>query len=134
MRRLVLALAMLASAFGLLATLLAGIGIYGILAYSTAQRTREIGVRMAFGAQRRSVIGLILREVMILAGITVAITIPISIFAARSVRSQLFGVSNADPAVYITAVAIICIVAVLAAFIPARRAATIDPVRALRTE
>jgi predicted permease len=127
-------IAMLATAFGILATLLAGIGIYGILAYSTAQRTREIGIRMAFGAQRWKVIGLIVREVMILAGVTVAATIPLSILAGHSVRSQLFGVSAADPAIYYLAIFIICIVAALAGFIPARRAATIDPARALRTE
>ncbi len=127
-------IAMLATAFGMLATLLAGIGIYGILAYSTAQRTREIGIRMAFGAQRWTVIGLIVREVMVLAGATIAVTVPISILAGHSVRSQLFGVSGTDPAIYSLAILIICVVAALAGFIPARRAATVDPARALRTE
>jgi predicted permease len=127
-------IAMLAMAFGILATLLAGIGIYGILAYSTAQRTREIGIRMAFGAQRWTVIGLIVREVLVLAGATIAVTVPISILAGRSVRSQLFGVSTADPAIYVAATLLLCVVAALAAFIPARRAATVDPARALRTE
>ena len=127
------AIAMLASVFGMLATLLAGIGLYGILAYSTAQRTREIGIRMALGARRVTVVGLILREVLILAGGAVAVTIPLAMLATRAVRSQLFGVSVADPAVYGAGILIICVVAALAGFIPARRAATVDPARALRT-
>ena len=128
------AIAMLASVFGLLATLLAGIGLYGILAYSTAQRTREIGIRMALGAGRSTVVGLILREVLMLAGGAVAVTIPLAMLATRTVRSELFGVSVADPAVYGAGILIICLVAALAGFIPARRAATVDPARALRTE
>jgi putative ABC transport system permease protein len=128
------AIAMLATAFGLLATLLAGIGLYGILAYSTAQRTREIGIRMALGARRITVVGLILREVLLLAGGAIAVTIPLAVLATRAVRSQLFGVSVADPTVYGAGILTICMVAVLAGFIPARRAATIDPARALRTE
>ena len=128
------AIAMLASVFGMLATLLAGIGLYGILAYSTAQRTREIGIRMALGARRVTVVGLILREVLMLAGGAVAVTIPLAMLATRTVRSELFGVSVADPAVYGAGILIICVVAALAGFIPARRAATVDPARALRTE
>jgi putative ABC transport system permease protein len=128
------AIAMLATAFGLLATLLAGIGLYGILAYSTAQRTHEIGIRMALGARRGTVVGLILREVLLLAGGAILATIPLAMLATRAVRSQLFGVSVADPVVYGTGILTICVVAALAGFIPARRAATIDPARALRTE
>jgi ABC-type antimicrobial peptide transport system permease subunit len=128
------AIAMLASVFGMLATLLAGIGLYGILAYSTAQRTREIGIRMALGARRTTVVGLILREVLMLAGGAVAVTIPLAMLATRTVRSELFGVSVADPVVYGAGILIICVVAALAGFIPARRAATVDPARALRTE
>jgi putative ABC transport system permease protein len=125
---------MLAAAFGLLATLLAGIGLYGILAYSTAQRTREIGIRMALGARRGAVVGLILREVLLLAGGAMVVTIPLAMLAARAVRSQLFGVSLADPVVYGVGILMICVVAALAGVIPARRAATIDPARALRTD
>ena len=77
-----------------------GIGLYGILAYSTAQRTREIGIRMALEAQRGTVVRLILREVMVLAGGAMLVTIPLAMLATRAVRSQLFGVSIADPAVY----------------------------------
>jgi ABC-type antimicrobial peptide transport system permease subunit len=125
---------LLASAFGILATVLAGIGLYGILAYSTARRTREIGIRMALGARRATVVRLILWEVMVLAGGAILVTIPVAILATRAVRSQLFGVSIADPAVYGAGIAAICIVAALAGFVPARRAATVDPARALRTD
>jgi predicted permease len=128
------AISMLATAFGVLATLLAGIGLYGILAYSTAQRTREIGIRMALGARRGTVVGLILREVLLIAGSAMAGTIPLAMLATQAVRSQLFGVSVADPAVYAVGILTICVVATLAGFIPARRAATVDPARALRTE
>jgi ABC-type antimicrobial peptide transport system permease subunit len=127
-------IALLATAFGVLATVLAGIGLYGILAYSTAQRTREIGIRMALGARRATVVKLILWEVMVLAGGAILVTIPVAILATRAVRSQLFGVSIADPLVYGAGIAVICLVAGLAGFVPARRAATVDPARALRTD
>jgi predicted permease len=126
--------ALLASAFGILATLLAGLGLYGILAYSTAQRTREIGIRMALGAQRWTVIRLILREILVLASIAIAVTIPISIAATRALRSQLFHVSSTDAMVYAVAITIMVFVAAFAGLIPARRAASVDPMRALRTE
>jgi putative ABC transport system permease protein len=128
------AIAFLAATFGVLAALLAGIGLYGILAYSTAQRTREIGIRMAMGAQRGSVVGLIVREVLVLAGIATAVTIPVALLLTHAIRSQLFGISSADPAVYGAGILIIGVVAMAAGFIPARRAATVDPARALRTE
>jgi predicted permease len=127
-------IALLAMTFGALATVLAGIGLYGILAYSTAQRTREIGIRMALGARRATVVGLIVREVMILAGGAVLVTIPLAILATRAVRSELFGVSVMDPLTYGAGIAVICLVAGLAGFVPARRAATVDPARALRTD
>jgi ABC-type antimicrobial peptide transport system permease subunit len=127
-------IALLAALFGMLATLLAGIGLYGILAYSTAQRTREIGIRMALGARRTTVVGLIVREVLVLAGVAIAVTIPLALLATRALRSQLFGVSNADPAVYGAGILVICVVAMMAGIIPARRAATVDPARALRND
>ena len=127
-------IALLASTFGVLATLLAGIGLYGILAYSTAQRTHEIGIRMALGAQRSAMVRLILREILILASVAIAVTIPISIVVTRALRSQLFNVSATDASVYVTAITIIVLVAALAGLIPVRRAASIDPARALRTE
>jgi putative ABC transport system permease protein len=127
-------IALLASAFGILATMLAGLGLYGILAYSTAQRTREIGIRMALGAMRWTVVRLILREILILAGVAIAVTIPISIAVTRALRTQLFNVSATDATVYAIAIVIIIFIAALAGLIPARRAASIDPVRALRTD
>jgi predicted permease len=127
-------IALLAAAFGALATLLAGIGLYGILAYSIAQRTREIGIRMALGAQRSTVVRLIVGEVLLLAGGAIGITIPLAMLATRAVRSQLFGVSTADPATYGAAILVICLVAAFAGLMPARRAAGVDPARALRTD
>ena len=127
-------IALLAMAFGGLATVLAGIGLYGILAYSTAQRTREIGIRMALGARRGTVVGLIVQETILLAGAAIAVTIPLAIAGSNAVRSQLFGVSIADPAIYGAGVLVIALVAMVAGFIPARRAASVDPAKALRNE
>ena len=124
----------MATIFGILAALLAGIGLYGILAYSTAQRTQEIGIRIALGAQRSAVVSLIFREVVFLAGAAVAVTIPLALVAIRALRSQLFNVSTADVTVYSTAILMIAFVAVLAGLIPARRAASVDPACALRME
>ncbi len=126
--------ALLAGMFGIVAALLAGIGLYGVLAYSTTQRTREIGIRMALGARRGAVVGMILRETLVLAAWAVGATIPIALLATRAVRSQLYGVSIADPAVYGAGIVAICVVALLAGAIPARRAARVEPSRALRTE
>jgi len=127
-------IALLAGTFGGLAALLAGIGLYGILAFTTAQRTREIGIRMALGAKRGSVVGLILREVLILTGCAVACTIPVAVLATRAIRSQLFGVSVADPGVYGAGILLIALVATVAGLLPSQRAASVDPASALRTE
>jgi putative ABC transport system permease protein len=127
-------IALLAATFGMVAVLLAGIGLYGILAYSTTQRTREIGIRMALGAKPGSVVALILRETLVLAGLAMGAAIPIAILGARAVRSQLYGVSIADPAVYGMGILAICVVALLAGFVPARRAASVEPSRALRID
>jgi putative ABC transport system permease protein len=125
---------LLAVSFGLLATLLAGVGLYGVLAYSTAQRTREIGIRMALGSTRMGVSRLVVMDVLRLAGIGVAVAIPCSVLLARLLRSQLFGVSSADPLTLAGVVALIAAVALLAAVVPARRASSVDPTTALRTE
>ena len=125
---------LLAISFGGLATLLAGIGLYGVLAYATGQRTREIGVRMALGADRGGIVKLVLRDVLKLAGLSIAITVPLAIVATRLLKSQLFGVSNADPVVFALAVVLVAGVAVIAATLPARRAANVDPMKALRSE
>jgi predicted permease len=126
--------AMLAVSFGVLATVLAAIGLYGVLAYVTAQRTREIGIRMALGAQRLAVMRLVLTDVLWLAGIAIAVTLPVAVMLSRTVRSQLYNVSPADPVVLIAGTLMIAAVAMLSALLPARRAATVEPMKALRTE
>ncbi len=126
--------AMLAVSFGVLATVLAAIGLYGVLAYVTAQRTREIGIRIALGAQRLAVVRLILTDVLWLAGIAIVVTLPIAVLLSRAVRSQLYNVSPADPVVLILGTLAVALVAMLSALLPARRAATIEPMKALRTE
>src|SRR6516162_3433489 len=107
--------ALLSVSFGILAMLLAAIGLYGVLAYSTAQRTREIGIRMALGAQRTGVLRLIFADVLWLAGISVALTIPLSLLLSRAVRSQLYGVSAFDPASLALGIALVIAVVGLAA-------------------
>ena len=125
---------LLAVSFGGLATLLAGIGLYGVLAYATGQRTREIGVRMALGANRSGIVRLVVRDVLKLAGISVVITVPLALLATRVLKDQLFGVSNGDPLVFLSAVVLVSVVAVVAATLPAQRAANTDPMKALRSE
>jgi putative ABC transport system permease protein len=127
-------IALLAVAFGLLATLLSGIGIYGVLAYSTAQRTREIGLRIALGSSRLAISRIVLMDVLRLAGIGIAISIPVAFGLGRLLRSQLFGVSPSDPLTITCAVLLIATVAILAALIPATRAASVNPIEALRSE
>jgi predicted permease len=126
--------ALLSVSFGVLAILLAAIGLYGVLAYSTAQRTREIGVRMALGADRLSVVRLVLADVLWLAVISIAITVPLSFLFTYMLRSQLFGVSAYDPLTVVAGTVMVSVVALLAASLPARRAASIEPMKALRTE
>jgi putative ABC transport system permease protein len=125
---------LLAISFGLLATVLAGVGLYGVLAYSTAQRTREIGVRMALGSSKAEVSRLVLVDVLRLTGIGVTVAIPCAIVLGRLLRSQLFGVSASDPTTLGGVVLLIALVALMAAVVPAWRASSVDPVKALRAE
>jgi predicted permease len=127
-------IAFLAESFGALAALMAAIGLYGVLAYSTAQRTSEIGIRMALGATRASVVRVVVVEVLWLAGIAIAIALPASLLLGMAVRSQLFGISSGDPLSLLLATALIVLVAIASASLPARRAAKIDPIVALRYE
>jgi predicted permease len=120
--------------FGALAALLACIGIYGIMAYAVAGRTNEIGIRMALGAQGGDVLWLVLRESLLLVVIGVAIGLPSVIGAAKLISSQLFGLTAADPVALAVATALMFGVAILAGYIPARRASRIDPLVALRYE
>jgi predicted permease len=124
----------LSAAFGALATLLAAIGLYGVMSYAVARRTREIGIRMALGAERRTVLWLVLREVAVLSAMGFAGGLAISIYATRFVKAQLFGLSPTDPATLAIATLTIAVVAFLAGYVPARRATTVDPMLALRTE
>jgi putative ABC transport system permease protein len=128
------ALAVLAIGFSALAMLLAAVGLYGVLAYSTEQRTREIGVRLALGAQRSSVIVLVLREMVVIAAIATAVALPSVVLLARLLSSQLYGVTPADPITLAAAIALTAVMVTLAALLPARRAAAVEPMRALRTE
>jgi len=120
--------------FGLLALVLASVGLYGITAYSVARRTNEIGVRMAVGADRADVVAMVMRRALVLVGIGLAIGVPVAMIGGRLMRSQLYGVSAYDPFTLAGAVAVLAASAALAGFIPARRAAGIEPMNALRTE
>jgi putative ABC transport system permease protein len=128
------ALAFLAIGFSALAMVLAAVGLYGVLAYSTEQRTREIGVRLALGAQRASVVGLVLREMVVIATIATVVALPTTVALARLFRSQLYGVTFADPLTLAYAVLFTAVMVVAAAVLPARRAAAVEPMNALRNE
>jgi ABC-type antimicrobial peptide transport system permease subunit len=124
----------LSAAFASLATLLAAVGLYGVLGYTVAQRTREIGVRMALGADQWKVRGLVLRQVawMTLAGGTLGVIAALAF--GRTARSLLFGLDEYDPVSVVAAASVLAAVALGAAYLPARRASSIDPIRALRAE
>lgn len=126
--------ATLSSGFGMLATLLAGIGLYGVMAYIVARRTREIGVRMALGASAGNVVTLVMRDVVVLTGIGIAIGLPAAWGLTRMVKSQLYGIQPNDSLTIAAATLGIAFVALLAGYVPAIRAARVDPVRALRWE
>jgi ABC-type antimicrobial peptide transport system permease subunit len=128
-RRLI---ATLAAGFGLLATLLAALGLYGVLSYSTARRTSEIGVRMALGATRSAIVRLVLRDLAWITLWGVGIGAPCAIVAGRWIRSQLFGVSPWDATTIAVAAVLLCGVALAAGYLPARKASATDPLRALR--
>lgn len=127
-------LAELVSFFGLLALLLACIGLYGVMAHGVVRRTKEIGIRMALGAERRSIIWMVLRETLVLILVGVAIGVPAAIGAGRLVASQLFGLSAADPLTLGAATLLLTGVAVLAGLLPARKASRVNPLIALRYE
>jgi predicted permease len=127
-------IALLASAFGALATLLAAMGLYGVIAYTMARRTAEIGVRIALGASRNSVLLLVLKEASLLALAGIAIGVPVALALSRLIQSQLFGITAADPVTFAAAGVLLAAIALLAGYLPGRRASRIDPISALRYE
>ena len=131
LERLVASLSLL---FGALATVLAAIGLYGVMSYTVSRRTREIGIRMALGAERTSVLWMVLREVAIMAAAGIVLGLPVAIGLSRFVQSQLYGLSPTDPATLTVATVILGSVAMFAGYVPARRATRVDPMRALRYE
>jgi ABC-type antimicrobial peptide transport system permease subunit len=127
-------LATLSSAFGLLALLLAGVGLYGVMSYTVARRRREIGIRLALGAARSSVLWRVLRETAALSAIGIAIGLAAAIAASRVVSTFLFGLTPRDPATFAGAATILFLTALAAGYVPARRAAAVDPMHAIRTD
>jgi macrolide transport system ATP-binding/permease protein len=127
-------IARLTMLFGGLALVLAAVGLYGVTAYTVARRTSEIGIRMALGAERSGVVAMVMRGAMIQTLLGLAIGIPVALVCVRFVKAQLYEISNADPSVVAFAILTLAAAACVAGLIPARRAASIDPMRALRVE
>jgi ABC-type antimicrobial peptide transport system permease subunit len=124
----------MSAGFGLLATVLAVIGLYGVMAFIVARRTKELGVRMALGAQRRAVIWLVMKEVLILVTIGLIIGVPAALGLGRFVSAQLYGIQGTDPRTAVTMVLVLSTIAAAAGMIPAHRASRTDPIKALRFE
>jgi len=127
-------IARLTQVFGVLALALATVGLYGVTAYTVARRTSEIGIRMALGAARSSVVGMVLRDAMLQAGIGLAIGIPVALLCGNLLKAQLYDVAGRDVPVLLLATFALIVSAFVAGLIPARRAASTDPMTALRTE
>jgi putative ABC transport system permease protein len=127
-------IALLSAGFGVLATLLASIGLYGVMAFAVARRRKELGIRLALGAQPWFVIWLVMREVLLLLSIGLAIGLPAALGLGRYVSSQLYRIEKNDPTVAITTIVVLAIVSAAAGLIPAHRASRIDPILALRHE
>ncbi len=126
--------ASLSSAFGALALFLAGIGLYGLMAYAVNRRTNEIGVRMALGAEPAQIAGMVLRETLLLVGLGLAIGIPGAMIASRWISSDLYGLKPSDPVTIFVASLVTAAIAALAGYLPARRASRVDPMIALRNK
>jgi ABC-type antimicrobial peptide transport system permease subunit len=127
-------MAMLSGFFGALAALLASIGLYGVLSYAVAQRTQEIGVRLALGAARGQIVKMIMREAALLLVIGLAVGIALALAAAKTARALLYGLEPYDPITYLLAATLLAAVASAASYFPSRRASRVDPIVALRCE
>src|SRR5262249_52223572 len=123
-----------AAFFGALAVLLACLGLYGVVSYTVTRRTAEIGIRLALGATRTGVLGVVLKESMLLILIGIVIGGPVTLAATRLISTMLFGIGAADPLTVAAAVSMMILVGGLAALLPARRASRVDPMVALRYE
>ena len=124
----------LLGAFAALALLLASIGLYGVLSYAVTQRSREIGLRMALGATSRGVLGMVIGRGLALTGAGVAIGLVLAAAGTRAMKTLLYGVDAIDPATFAGVAALLAVIAVLACWIPARRASRLDPIVVLREE
>ena len=127
-------LSRLSTFFGILATALAAVGLYGLMAYAVVRRTREIGIRMALGAARSVVLRSEMRSAIALVATGIAVGVPIAVAVGRVITSQLFGISGTDPITFALATTLLAVVAGAAAYLPARRASRVDPMVALRWE
>jgi ABC-type antimicrobial peptide transport system permease subunit len=127
-------IAMLSAGFGALATLLASVGLYGVMSFVVARRRKEIGIRVALGAQPGLVVWIVMREVLLLLAIGLAVGIPAAMLLGRYVSAQLYGIDAQDPVIAVATVLLLAIVSAAAGLIPAHRASRIDPILALRTE
>jgi predicted permease len=126
--------ASLSSTFGFVALLLTSVGLYGLMAYTVNRRTGEIGIRMALGAERGRIARMVLRETLLLVVCGLTIGIPVAVFSSRLIASQLFGLKPGDFVTFLAACGVMCTVTMMASYLPARRAASIDPMKALRSE
>ena len=131
MERLV---AFLASAFGILAAVLAFVGLYGVTAFGVSRRTSEIGLRMALGARGSSIVRMVLKEVLILTGVGVAVAVPSALWMGKLIESQLYGVASRDPFTMVVSAFLLLSVTVLAGAVPAIRASRLSPSSVLRYE
>ena len=125
-------IALLSAGFGLLATILASIGLYGVMAFVVARRRKELGLRMALGAPPAAVVWMVMKEVLVLLAIGLAVGIPSAIALGRFISSQLFGIQPNDPWTAFATIALLSLVSAAAGLVPARRASQIDPILALR--
>jgi ABC-type antimicrobial peptide transport system permease subunit len=123
-----------AGSFGLIALILAAVGIYGVVSYTTRQRTHEIGIRIALGAGKAAILRQVLQQGLSLAIVGLLAGVVASLFLTRFLRGMLFGVGSSDVLTFTTVAVLLCVVALFACYLPARRAAAIDPMQALRTE